>query len=247
MHFFHHYSCDDRQTHAAVALDMTEWHNYAVEWTEKGVIGFLDGAEWFRDSDPAHQPPGPMHQTIQLDWFPDGTTTTPSWMDIDWVRVYEHRSGPDGGPQGETISVAAVGDLNPERNWSASSPSARNGAAIARALDDGTVDAFFGLGDLQYSTAYCPDYVQYWSRLWGRTSPGCTGCPRRTTTGGRAATRTSTTLWPGGAPATCHARPPTPTGAFSRTGRLTRGTSATGTSPFCPRRCGATNRNGRIG
>ena len=29
-----------------------------------------------------------MHQTIQLDWFPDGTPTTKSWMQVDWVRVY---------------------------------------------------------------------------------------------------------------------------------------------------------------
>jgi hypothetical protein len=29
-----------------------------------------------------------MHQTIQLDWFPDGTATKPSQMQVDWVRVY---------------------------------------------------------------------------------------------------------------------------------------------------------------
>jgi hypothetical protein len=29
-----------------------------------------------------------MHQTIQLDWFPDGTATTPSQMQVDWIRVY---------------------------------------------------------------------------------------------------------------------------------------------------------------
>lgn len=140
-----------------------------MEWTDKGIVGFLDGAAWFRDSDPAHQPPGPMHQTIQLDWFPDGTPTTPSSMEVDWVRVYDHRGAPDRTLRDATVSVAAVGDQNPERNWSARSPSARNAAAIARGLDDGTVDAFFGLGDFQYTTAYCADCVDYWSRLWGAT------------------------------------------------------------------------------
>jgi licheninase len=30
-----------------------------------------------------------MHQTIQLDWFPNGTATKPSQMQVDWVRVYK--------------------------------------------------------------------------------------------------------------------------------------------------------------
>ena len=34
-----------------------------VEWTSVGIVGYLDGVEWFRDTDPTHQPPGPMHQT----------------------------------------------------------------------------------------------------------------------------------------------------------------------------------------
>jgi hypothetical protein len=87
--FFHHYACSDRQTSAAKTLDVTQWHNYAVEWTRGGIVGFIDGKEWFRDTDPAHQPPGPMHQTVQLDWFPDGTATHRSEMMVDWVRVYD--------------------------------------------------------------------------------------------------------------------------------------------------------------
>jgi hypothetical protein len=31
-----------------------------------------------------------MHQTLQLDWFPiTGKATKPSWMQVDWVRVYK--------------------------------------------------------------------------------------------------------------------------------------------------------------
>ncbi len=89
MNFFHHYSCSNSQTHAQKTIDSTQWHNYAVEWTSKAIVGYLDGVEWFRDTNPDHQPPGSMHQTIQLDWFPDRTTTVPSWMQIDWVRVYD--------------------------------------------------------------------------------------------------------------------------------------------------------------
>ncbi|WP_314191730.1 hypothetical protein [uncultured Arthrobacter sp.] len=29
-----------------------------------------------------------MHQTLQLDWFPDGTVTNQTQMIVDWVRVY---------------------------------------------------------------------------------------------------------------------------------------------------------------
>ncbi len=179
MNFFHHYSCDNRQTHAGRTLDATQWHNYAVEWTAGGIVGYLDGVEWFRDADPTHQPPGPMHQTIQLDWFPDGTATTPTTMDVDWVRVYDvGGSTPTASPSptttspavsGAAVRIAAVGDLNPAANVSTTSPSGKNGAAIAKGLADGTLDAFFGLGDYQHSTAYCADYVNYWKKLWGGT------------------------------------------------------------------------------
>lgn len=89
MSFFHHYSCDNRQTQASRRLDATRWHHYAVEWTSDAIVGYLDGVEWFRDEVASHQPPGSMHQTVQLDWFPDGTRTRVSWMEVDWVRVYD--------------------------------------------------------------------------------------------------------------------------------------------------------------
>ena len=86
--FFHHYSCANHQTSSHTALDPTQWHNYAVEWTSVGIVGYLDGVEWFRDTDPTHQPPGPMHQTMQLDWFPGGPPTKPTSLEVAWVRVY---------------------------------------------------------------------------------------------------------------------------------------------------------------
>ena len=36
------------------------------------------GSMWFADTNPAHQPTVGMHQTVQLDWFPDGTPPNPA-------------------------------------------------------------------------------------------------------------------------------------------------------------------------
>ncbi|MDQ1059038.1 hypothetical protein QFZ23_002939 [Arthrobacter globiformis] len=88
--FFLHYACSgSKQTYSAKAVDTTQWHNYAVEWTPAGITGYIDGVKTFTDTIPAHQPSGSVHQTLQLDWFPDGTRTTPSQMQVDWVRVYK--------------------------------------------------------------------------------------------------------------------------------------------------------------
>jgi hypothetical protein len=88
--FFLHYACSGtKQTYASKAVDTTQWHNYAVEWTPAGITGYIDGVKTFTDTTPAHQPSGSVHQTLQLDWFPDGSSTTPSWMQVDWVRVYK--------------------------------------------------------------------------------------------------------------------------------------------------------------
>uniref|UniRef100_UPI001FE4100B glycoside hydrolase family 16 protein n=1 Tax=Pseudarthrobacter albicanus TaxID=2823873 RepID=UPI001FE4100B len=92
MKFFLHYSCgggSNFQTTAANPVDSTQWHNYAVEWTPAGITGFVDGKKTFTDTNPAHQPSVGMHQTLQLDWFPDGSATTASQMQVDWVRVYK--------------------------------------------------------------------------------------------------------------------------------------------------------------
>ncbi|WP_261792379.1 glycoside hydrolase family 16 protein [Arthrobacter sp. PM3] len=89
--FFLHYACGGSsfQTTAAKTIDTTQWHNYAVEWTPAGITGYIDGVKTFSDTNPAHLPSVGMHQTLQLDWFPDGSATKPSQMQIDWVRVYK--------------------------------------------------------------------------------------------------------------------------------------------------------------
>ncbi len=91
MKFFLHYACggSNFQTTVAKTIDSTQWHNYAVEWTPAGITGYIDGVKTFSDTNPAHLPSVGMHQTLQLDWFPDGSATKPSQMQVDWVRVYK--------------------------------------------------------------------------------------------------------------------------------------------------------------
>lgn len=91
MRFFLHYGTSS-QTFATKTVDTTQWHNYAVEWGPNAVIGYIDGVEWFRDTDPTHIPSTPMHSTIQLDWIPGNSTATnpqPAWMEIMWTRGYD--------------------------------------------------------------------------------------------------------------------------------------------------------------
>lgn len=194
MNFFLHYGSTNQQTSASKAIDSTQWHNYAVQWTATGIIGYIDGVEWFRDTNTSHLPPGPMHQTLQLDWFPDGTATTQSTMDVDWVRVYNLTSSPTPSPTptptttptptptptptttptptptptpSGSVRIAAVGDMNNDGNYSTSSPSAKNGAQIAGYVANNQIDAFLGLGDFQYTIGNCSTFVNYWQKLWG--------------------------------------------------------------------------------
>lgn len=88
LEFFLHYGEDNDQVSAERTVDMTTWHDYAVEWTPRHVIGYVDGVEFFRSEDPATIPPRAMHPTIQLDWFPDGGPRGTGAMEVDWIRQY---------------------------------------------------------------------------------------------------------------------------------------------------------------
>ena len=103
--FLHHASGgSDFQTTTSTPIDPTQWHNYAVEWTPSGITGYIDGVKTFTDSNPAHQPGVGMHQTLQLDWFPNGGATKPSQMQIDWVRVYKWPDTKNTGRKGRRKS-----------------------------------------------------------------------------------------------------------------------------------------------
>jgi beta-glucanase (GH16 family) len=107
VYFYLHYGCRNKQVRAYKRVDTTQWHNFAVDWQPKEITGYIDGIEWFRSTKVAHQPPGSMHQTIQLDWFPNGTRLHKSWMEIDWVRVYDRH--PSGSAPGSTSVTTPQG------------------------------------------------------------------------------------------------------------------------------------------
>lgn len=164
INFFLHHGCDNRQVSATKNLDVSQWHNYAVDWQPGLIIGYVDGVEWFRTSDPAHMPPGPMHQTLQLDWFPDSTADGAAQMVVDWVRVYAAAgSDPTPTPTPTTttapptgsVTLAAVGDMNPSGTTDPNSNSGKNAANIKAALASGAVQNFVGIGDFQYSIGHC--------------------------------------------------------------------------------------------
>ena len=87
--FFLHYGGEDHQLHGQVAIDATQWHNWAVEWAPDHITAYVDGQEWYTTTRTDAFPPGPMHLTLQLDWFPKGGgAVAPSTMNADWVRYY---------------------------------------------------------------------------------------------------------------------------------------------------------------
>ncbi|WP_335970491.1 glycoside hydrolase family 16 protein [Streptomyces sp. CA2R106] len=77
-------------------VDMTQWHDVAVEWTPDHVTGYLDGAEWYSFSGGADdvrrciQCAGSLHQTLQLDAVRDNDTdpVQSAVYEVDWARVY---------------------------------------------------------------------------------------------------------------------------------------------------------------
>lgn len=87
--FFLHHGSENSQETSKKPVDITQWHNYAVSWTPEGITGYIDGVQFFENTDSSTQPPGPMHATIQLDYFPDGGSPEPSEMQVAWMRQYK--------------------------------------------------------------------------------------------------------------------------------------------------------------
>jgi Glycosyl hydrolases family 16 len=86
--FFLHHGSGDQKT-AKKQIDITQWHNYAVEVTPNRVTGYLDGQKWFESTVPDTHPGDAVHPVIQLDWFPKGDPPKPTELLVDWMRVYE--------------------------------------------------------------------------------------------------------------------------------------------------------------
>jgi Glycosyl hydrolases family 16 len=106
---FVHHGANNQQVSGQVKIDATQWHTWAVEWTPEAITGYVDGKEWFRNTDTATFPPGPMHLCIQLDWFPNGAgNPKPSTMEVDWVRQYAHDGSGPAKPTDNSATAAAA-------------------------------------------------------------------------------------------------------------------------------------------
>lgn len=91
--FYNHIACSGTvHTRARKAINLYEWHNYAVEWNAKGVTGYIDGVKWFEDRNPRNSMNVTAKQTIQLDWFPKDGSPKLTTMHVDWTRTY--KAGP---------------------------------------------------------------------------------------------------------------------------------------------------------
>lgn len=86
--FFLHYP-GSGQGHAAATIDITQWHNYAMEWNAQCIKGYVDNVQFFSDCNTSHLPTGSMHMTIQLDAFSGSSGYTPTDMYVDWIRQYK--------------------------------------------------------------------------------------------------------------------------------------------------------------
>ena len=85
---FLHHGRDNELEQGSVAIDATQWHAWAVEWTPDHITYFVDGRPWLTFDNPAQLPPRPMHLAVQLDNF-GGDTSQGGQTLVDWVRQYQ--------------------------------------------------------------------------------------------------------------------------------------------------------------
>jgi len=102
-------------------------------------------------------PPPPLPPTATVTAPADDAATTPATTD---------GGGTTQQASTDAFDFAAAGDINPEGNTSAASPSGRNAASIVAGLNDGTLDNFIALGDFQYDKSVCSALGAY-DQLWG--------------------------------------------------------------------------------
>lgn len=71
-------------------VDLTQWHNFGVDWQPDKITLYLDGQVWGVYDDPKYIPRTPMHLVLQLSYTskhagaPRATTAQ-----VDWARVYQ--------------------------------------------------------------------------------------------------------------------------------------------------------------
>ena len=122
-----------------------DFHLYAVEWTTNQIKWFVDGQQFFSMT-PASLPAGTTWVYTQPQFLllnvavggqwpgnPDGTTTFPQQMLVDFVRVYKYVPNAPDAPTGLSVSP---GNNKVYLNWDASS-SGVTGYNVKRATTSG--------------------------------------------------------------------------------------------------------------
>lgn len=71
-------------------VDLTQWHNFALEWQADHVTCYLDGVAWATYGTPGTIPSRPMHLAVQQN-HNRSKPSAPlrSTAEIDWVRLYQ--------------------------------------------------------------------------------------------------------------------------------------------------------------
>lgn len=94
-----------------------DFHEFAVEWSPKAIVWFVDGVERFRSKKPI--PLGKMYLLLNLavggNWpgAPDEKTHFPAAFEVDYVRVYTPETPPQANVEElartlNTVKVAVV-------------------------------------------------------------------------------------------------------------------------------------------
>lgn len=93
-----HYSAGDRKVSRRVAVDLTQWHTWTVEWTAKKLVYKVDG-KTFAKVTGAAAPKVPMRPALQAQTWncttsatwtcPDASTPRSSKAEIDWFVAYK--------------------------------------------------------------------------------------------------------------------------------------------------------------
>lgn len=86
---FLHHGPYNEQVRSKVNIDLTQWHVFSVTWTPSSIAYYVDGQQWFQDTNVDHLPPTPMTPTIQID-DAGGPITNGGTMTLDWIRIYNH-------------------------------------------------------------------------------------------------------------------------------------------------------------
>jgi len=74
-------------TESVFSLDLSEWHEYSMDWTDNGIRFFLDGKEIGMTNQSPNYPMQLMLTCYRLDRHPE-TGSSPV-LEVDYVRAYE--------------------------------------------------------------------------------------------------------------------------------------------------------------